>query len=106
MEGTKGPLAGAGIQDSRYEVPQIHGVLAGGTYKVSIVSMKKTGRKVPEFTDKNGKSLDEFANYVPAQFSSVTTLRVKISGDNPNRVDFHLKSDGQPGAGGSAEAPP
>src|SRR4051794_13876133 len=79
LKGTKGPLAGASIQDSRYEVPQQHGVLVGGTYKVSIVSMKKTGRKVQEFTDKNGKSLDEFANFVPAQFNSATTLQVKIT---------------------------
>ena len=96
--GTKGALAGAVIQDGLYTVPKDRGVHVGGHYKVSIVSMKKTGRKVAEMTGKDGRALDEFANYIPAQFSSATTLQVQISGDNPNHLDFHLKNDTQPTA--------
>jgi hypothetical protein len=94
--GTKGATAGAIIQSGSYTVPRNLGVHVGGKYKVSIVAMKKTGRKVAEMTGKDGHALDEFASYIPAQFNSATKLEVEISGDNPNRLDFHLKNDGSP----------
>jgi hypothetical protein len=96
--GTKGAMAGAVIQDGSYTVPKDRGVHVGGKYKVSVVAIQKTGRKVAEMTDKDGRGLDEFANYIPAQYNSATKLEVQISTDNPNRHDFHLKNDSQPAA--------
>jgi hypothetical protein len=86
-------------------VPQDRGVRAGGKYKVSIVSMKKTGNPVPGFSDKDGKPLDEYANYIPAEYNSRTQIEVQISDEWVNTFDFHLKKDGVWDGEESGEAP-
>jgi hypothetical protein len=94
IDGTKGGLAGSNITNGMYEVAQLHGVRSGGTYRVMIVAMKKTGRKVEGLSDRGGKLLDEYANYVPAAYSSETKLKVRITDDWVNHIDFPLKVDG------------
>lgn len=104
VAGTKGALAGAAIAEGRYSVPQDRGVHTGGKYKVSIISMKKTGSTVPGFSDKDGKPLDEYANFIPKEYGSNSKIEVKISDEWVNKFDFHLKKDGVWNVEGSGEA--
>jgi hypothetical protein len=92
VEGTKGQIAGAAIKEGRYAVPEHHGVLIGGTYKVAIVSMRKTGRAVEGFTDGAGRPLPEFENYIPAKYNDETELEITIS-DDDSPSDFVLQGD-------------
>jgi len=107
VNGTKGAPAGAAVENGSYLVPQAHGVRVGGTYKVSIVAMKKTGRKVEGFGGKDGKPLDEFAKYIPDEYNSASKLTVRVTDDPVNHIDFPLKKDGSwnSGAGGSGGTP-
>lgn len=99
VKGTKGQSAGAVIQHGEYEVPADHGVLAGGSYKVVIVAMKETGATVPGMTDEKGRPLKEFANAIPAQYNSASTLEVTASAErSKNRFDFPLKTSPDGGA--------
>lgn len=104
VKGTKGALTGSEIQGGAYSVPQDHGVHTGGTYKVSIVSMRKTGKIVQGLTTPDGKPMDEYANYIPTEHNSSTKIEVKISDESINKIDFHLKKDSVRVVGGSGEA--
>jgi hypothetical protein len=92
--GTKGGLAGASIEAGSYSVPQERGVRAGGTYRVSIVAMKKTGKHVEGFRGPDGKPLDEFANYIPVEYNSASKVTVRITSNYVNHIDFPLMRDG------------
>lgn len=92
IDGTGGGLVGSAITAGAYEVPRHHGARVGGAYKVAIVSVKETGRKILDMTGPKGETLFEFTNFIPARYSTATELKVTISADEEqNHFDFRLR---------------
>jgi hypothetical protein len=90
-DGTPGPIAGGIIQNGKYEVPAVtQGLRTGGTYKVSIISMKGGGRYAPDPNSPSGQR-EILINVVPSKFNEATELRVKII-PGENQHDFALNS--------------
>lgn len=86
-EGNDGPTAGARITNGQYHVPRAKGV-AIGKNRVSIRSIKKTGRKI----DRYGTMVDEYVQAIPSQYNVRSTL-VRDVQPRANVLDFDLKVD-------------
>jgi hypothetical protein len=89
--GTQGPLSGAVITNGQYAIESANGPVPG-SYKVTINSAKKTGRKLPQPPPAPpGSTMDEVVEAIPGIYNESSTLTREVkTGDN--RLDFHLKS--------------
>jgi len=76
------------IVDGQYEIPAGRGLTAG-TYRVEIVAVKPTGRRVRD-PDTNAL-VDEVVNVLPARYHSASVLRLTYDPRNDRAVDFELK---------------
>ncbi len=86
---TDGAIGTAGeILDGSYDIPRERGPTAG-TYRVEIVSMKPTGRRVRD-PDTN-ELVDELVNELPARYHSASTLRILYDPAADRAFDFKLK---------------
>ena len=88
VDETPGRATGATITDGRYRITKEGGPLAGGTYAVRIVALRKTGKKIPDLMGPPGTMMEVEENYIPAAYNSRTTLKVVIS-ESP--LDFRLE---------------
>jgi hypothetical protein len=89
--GTAGPSTGTLIQAGRYDLESNKGLLAGGTYKVSIAAMAKTGNKQPHPITPSVQ-VEEIANLIPLRYNNRTTLQITVAhADAENQRDFHLQ---------------
>jgi hypothetical protein len=87
---TEGGVGTVGeIVDGAYDIPPDRGPTAG-TYRIEIVSLKLTGRRVrnPD-TD---ELIDEFVNVLPARYHSASTLQIKYDPGGDPTFNFDLKT--------------
>jgi hypothetical protein len=94
LDGTKGPSAGAVISDGKYDVPQGHGVLAGGRYRVEIESLVKSNRKGHNPFKPDGAPAQLYDNIIPPKYNAESELTVMIADEQTAPVfDFDLTTD-------------
>jgi len=80
---------GADIVDGAYDIPPERGPTAG-TYRVEIVSLKPTGRRVRD-PDTN-ELVDERTNALPAKYGSASALQAKYDPGGDTAFNFELKT--------------
>jgi hypothetical protein len=90
MEGTKGPDAGAVIQEGKYKVV-LKGV-AGGKYRVSIRGYKQSGRSEPD--PLGGPPVKGIVQIVPKEYHGEDSKLVQEITSGANRLDFDLVTSG------------
>jgi len=77
----------AEIIDGQYDIPASRGPTKG-TYRVEIVSLKKTGRRVPD-PDSSGE-VDEVINLLPPPYNTQSTLKIDFDPASSRSHDFEL----------------
>lgn len=86
---TDGAIGTAGeVVDGTYDIPPERGPSAG-TYRVEIVSLKSTGRRVRD-PDTN-EMVDELVNVLPARYHSASTMQIKYDPGGAQTFNFELK---------------
>ncbi|MFM7132085.1 MAG: hypothetical protein ACKO0V_22270 [bacterium] len=81
------------IKAGKYEIPAEAGPIVGKQYKVSVVSLKKSGKARKSLMPGSlGNDEEESVNIIPAQYhGSATTLTASVSEDETkNKFDFSL----------------
>src|SRR5438067_9986853 len=87
---TEGGIGTVGeIVDGAYDIPPERGPTAG-TYRIEIVSLKSTGRRVRD-PDTN-ELVDELANVLPARYHSESTLRLVYELGPDKAYEFKLQT--------------
>jgi hypothetical protein len=90
IEGTRGSVAGAKIENGRYQLPATIGPAIGRS-RVEIRGMRKTGKMVPKAFGRPGEMVPEHVDAVPPKFNSKSELKAEIKpGDNI--ADFKVSS--------------
>ena len=89
IDGTAGPMVGGAIEEGKFRIPAKKGPLVGGTYRVRIVGMEKTGKKQVD-KDRPDRPVDVYRNVIPPEYNRQSKLKVVISEDQPNRLDYAL----------------
>ena len=79
----------AQIVDGQYDIPASRGPTAA-TYRIEIVSLKATGRRVPD--PDTGGLVDEMANLVPPRYNTESTLQITYEPGAGKPYDFNLKT--------------
>lgn len=79
----------ASIVDGKYDVPPDRGLTAAN-YRVEIVSLKTTGRRVPD-PDTNAL-VDEIVNLLPPRYNTQSTLQITYQPGSNAPHDFDLKT--------------
>jgi hypothetical protein len=82
--GTDGELV-----DGKYDIPASQGPTKG-TYRVEIVSLKKTGRRVPD--PDSGGEVEEVINLLPPHYNTQSTLQINYDPTSIQPHDFELKT--------------
>jgi hypothetical protein len=90
IDGTHGSVAGATIEDGRYQLPSEVGPAVGWN-RVEIRAMRKTGNMVPKAFGHPGEMVPEQVEAIPAQFNSKSKLKVEIR-PSDNTADFNVSS--------------
>jgi hypothetical protein len=96
-----GPSAGGMITDGRYAIAAPEGP-SPGPHLVSVFSLAKTGRKIPDSDGPRGSTVDEMTNLVPERYNLRTELKAVVEKEGPNQFDFELTS--AKGGGGQKPA--
>jgi hypothetical protein len=87
---TGGGVGTAGeIADGAYDIPPDRGPTAG-TYRVEIVSLRPTGRRVRD--PDTDELIDELVNVLPARYHSASTLRIEYDPGGDPTFNFELRS--------------
>ena len=84
-----GPSAGGTIDQGRYSVARAEGP-AQGPYRVTIVAMRPTGRKLPDPEGPPGSLAEELQNVVPSRYNTRSELTVEVKAGG-NTFDFDLE---------------
>jgi hypothetical protein len=79
----------AEIIDGQYDIPVSRGPTKG-TYRVEIVSLKKTGRRVPD--PDSGGEVDEVVNLLPPRYNTQSTLQISYDPSSHEAHDFELRT--------------
>jgi hypothetical protein len=77
----------AEITDGQYDIPVSRGPTKA-TYRVEIVSLKKTGRRVPD--PDSGGEVDEILNLLPPRYNTQSTLQINYDPASNESYDFEL----------------
>jgi len=90
MGETEGDGAGVPIKGGTFSLPEDSGLTSGG-YRVSIIGIRKTGRKIRNQEHRPGdpKTFDETVQYIPQRYNVRTELQVQLQA-GPNEKDFEL----------------
>ena len=93
IEPTKGPTAGAAIQNGQFSVPAVaSGLTVGGVYKVSISVMVGSGQFIRNPVAPGGKS-EALKESIPARYNENSELQITVSANaEENKHDFQLTS--------------
>ena len=93
IQPTKGPTAGAAIQNGQFVVPAVaNGLIVGGVYKVSISAMVGSGKFIRNPVAPGGKS-EALKESIPARYNESSELQITVSAiADENKHDFQLKS--------------
>jgi hypothetical protein len=81
--------ADAELVDGKYDIPASRGPTKG-TYRVEIVSLKKTGRRVPD--PDSGGDVEEVVNLLPPHYNAQSTLQINYDPTSNQAHDFELKT--------------
>jgi hypothetical protein len=84
-----GPSAGGMIDQGRYSIARADGP-APGSYRVTIVAMQPTGRKLPDPEGPPGSLAEELQNIVPPRYNTKSELKVEVK-EGGNTFDFDLE---------------
>src|SRR3954451_10596558 len=79
----------AEFTDGQYDIPVSRGPTKA-TYRVEIVSLKKTGRRVPD--PDSGGEVDEVVNLLPPHYNAQSTLQINYDPTSNQAHDFELKT--------------
>ena len=90
-----GPAVGATIADGAFSIPQPEGPIPGA-YRVEILSIRATGRKIPDPEGPKGTIVEERKNVVPDRYGASSTLRVDVTAAGPNVFRFDADSKPDP----------
>ena len=88
VQGTKGAVSGAAIENGEYSVSKAMGPVVG-TNLVQITGSRKTGKKI---TDRLGIMVDERVPMVPEHYNSQSTLIRQVE-PGKQVFDFELSSN-------------
>jgi hypothetical protein len=77
------------IEDGRYDIPADRGPSAG-TYRVEIVSLRHTGRKVRD--PDTDALVDEVVNVLPRRYNAESTLQISYDPGSDQPHDFALRT--------------
>jgi hypothetical protein len=84
-----GPSAGGTINQGRYSIARADGP-APGSYRVTIVAMQPTGRKLPDPEGPPGSLAEELQNIVPPRYNTKSELKAEVKA-GANTLDFDLE---------------
>ena len=88
----QGPTTGGRITAGSYQFTGNAAPLPGKKL-VRIYAGRKTGRKIPAGTPAPpGTMVEEIKQYIPDIYNTRSTLTCEVLRQNPNRIDFNLKS--------------
>jgi hypothetical protein len=97
--GTKGPTAGSALSKGKFSIAVASGPVVG-RYRVEIMAVRKTGRKVKSVIPVGGrKERDETEQFIPTRYNTASELEVEIK-PGRNKITLELKSqfEAKPGA--------
>jgi len=95
VEGTPGPSTGGGVTDGRYDIPADKGPVSGGTYRVEVTALRKTGKAIPNMFDADKKPVELSEQYLPAAYNTQSALKVTLPPSTSRiHLDIPLASDG------------
>jgi hypothetical protein len=86
-----GPSAGGTITDGVFTIARFAGPSAG-KYRVMIMAIRPTGRRVRDADGPPGSTVAELANVIPARYNTRTELEVDVKREGPNQYTFELTS--------------
>ncbi len=86
-----GPAVGATILDGNFAIPRPDGPIPG-SYRVEILSIRATGRTIPDPEGPRGTTVAERKNVVPDRFGSRSELRAEVAPDGANSFRFAIDS--------------
>ena len=97
--GTAGSSTWADIVEGKYSISSENRVVPGGTYRVEVSGMRKTGRKldvkqglVPLPANDSSVTYEEEENFLPGKYHAQSVLTVEFSDSaGPEQRDFHLE---------------
>lgn len=79
IESTKGPTAGAPIQQGKFTVPAVaNGLVTNGVYRVSISSMVGSGQFSRNPVAPGGKS-EALKESIPSRYNEASELKITVS---------------------------
>ena len=93
VEGTKGPSAGAAIQDGKYYIPRKMGVTVG-TNRVELRAFKNAGTRIQDPTAPPGVQTEQRVQAFPPEFNDRSTVIKKIQAGS-NVIDFDVDTKGK-----------
>jgi hypothetical protein len=86
-----GPSAGGTIRDGLFTIERSSGPSAG-KYRVMIMAIRPTGRRVRDADGPPGSTVAELANVVPDRYNTRTELEIDVKSEGPNQYTFELSS--------------
>ena len=86
-----GPTVGATILDGNFAIARPDGPLPGA-YRVEILSIRSTGRTIPDPEGPKGTTVAERKNVVPDRYGSRSELRAEVTPAGPNTFRFEIDS--------------
>ncbi|MCE9562301.1 MAG: hypothetical protein K8U57_09625 [Planctomycetes bacterium] len=87
---TRGPSTQVTVKDGKYSLEQREGPIVGSN-RVEILVYRKTGKKVPDMTQK-GVFIDEITQAAPPRYNSKSTLDRTL---NPGQNTLNFDLDGK-----------
>ena len=88
VEGTRGPSAGAPIQDGKYHIPRKMGVTVG-TNRVELRAFKNAGTRIQDPTAPPGVKTEQRVPAFPPEFNDRSTVIKQIRAGS-NVIDFDV----------------
>ena len=102
--GTSGPTAGSALSKGKFSIAAASGPVVG-RYRVEIVAVRKTGRKVKSVMPVGSrKERDETEQFIPTRYNTASELEVEIK-PGRNTIKFELKSRPEAKPGVSSSTP-
>ena len=86
-----GPAVGATILDGNFAIPRPDGPIPGA-YRVEILSIRPTGRTIPDPEGPKGTTVAERKNVVPDRYGSRSELRADVAQAGTNSFRFAVDS--------------